>query len=101
MSEFTFKLTRDEDHNYRVKVVKGNVPFHSYNGMSFGISDPEALSEFEGCYSPGDALRVFADSVDRAMADAWFEEAGQRHAVPEGEPSVVEDLSASSEGDCG
>ena len=79
MSKFTFELIRDENHNYRVNVLSGTMPHKvDKNGNSFGFTEPEMLSEFDGCYSPGDALRVFAENVDRAMADAWFEEAGSR-----------------------
>lgn len=73
MSKFTFELTHEEG-TFRINVLKGNVPHHT--GMP--LSDPEMMSEWDGCSTPGEALRVFADACDRAMAAAWFEGAAEQ-----------------------
>lgn len=75
MSRIDFELSLDENNHYVVVVNSGNVPHHE----GAPLSDPELMSDFDHCYTPGDALRVFADMLDRSMAAAWFETAA-KHA---------------------
>ena len=64
-----FELEWDDESGFHLNVVKGNVPHH----VGLGISDPEAIADYDHCLTPGDVLRTFADALDTSMARAWWD----------------------------
>lgn len=71
MGRIVFELESTEDGQFRITTQQGTVPHH----VAMGCDDAGGLADYDHCMTPGEALHVYADALDRAMAAAWWEDA--------------------------
>lgn len=58
----------------RIPPIKDGRPGSPTEGKMLNLSIPmvDWVAEYEGCYTPGEALRSFADALDRVLAlEGW------------------------------
>jgi hypothetical protein len=77
MSRILFELESTEGGGFRIETKQGSVPSHK--GM--GCDDAGGMADYDHCMTPGEALRVYADALDRAMAVAWWENVAPEMSV--------------------
>ena len=84
MRRIVLELTRDDDDGpFRISCHSGAVPSH----IGMPGDDATLMADYDLCETPGEALRVYADALDRAMAVAWWDEAKTLPPATGGLPS--------------
>lgn len=70
MRRIVFELTCD-DGKYLISTHSGAVPNH----QGLGADDAGMVADYDHCTTPGEALREYAEALDRVMATAWWDDA--------------------------